>query len=64
MVFKCGIHDLLVQKQFMHLILGNPKNRTPMLYFIGAGCYPLQVMEKNMKWRKKKYLQGGNGFQM
>jgi len=52
MVLKCENHDLLVEKQFMHLIHRHPKKKTPLLYFMGAQYFPLQVMKEKMKWRK------------
>jgi len=62
MVFKCENQDLLLHKKFMHLVLGHPKNNSPMLYFTGVRYLPLPFMDRNMKWRGKKYVQVASGI--
>jgi len=42
MVFKFENHYHVVQTQFMQLIQGNPRNRTPLLYFTDLRPYSLK----------------------
>jgi len=64
MVFQCENQNLVLQKIYMHLVQGDHKYSTPIVWFMGPPCFSFQVMKENMKWRQNKYVQVANGIQM
>jgi len=61
MVFKRENHKFLLQKQFMQLIQGNPKIKTPMLYLTHPE-FAVQIHEIILLVEEKKILRSWKWF--